>query len=39
MLIGQTCGILISTISLENVENGVNESYEIYLEKRDKEWK
>ena len=33
ILIGQASGILISTISLENAENRVDESYEKYLEK------
>lgn len=33
ILIGQASGILISTISLENVENRVDKNYRIYFEK------
>lgn len=33
IIIGQACGILIATISLEKAENEVNEKYRIYLER------
>lgn len=33
ILIGQTYEVLISTITLENTENRVDENYRIYLEK------
>lgn len=33
IFIGQSCGILISIITLENVGNRVDENYRIYLEK------
>lgn len=33
ILIGQASGILISTITLENIENRVDENYKKYWEK------
>ncbi len=33
VVIGLACGIVISTIGLENAKNKLNESYEKYLEK------
>ena len=33
VMIGQVSGILISTITLENIENRVDENYRIYLER------
>lgn len=32
-MIGQACGVIISTISLDNAENKLNEDYKKYLEK------
>ena len=33
IVLGQTCGILMSTISLEKAEKRADENYEKYLEK------